>query len=54
MALVDLLTQHYKRLVTLVVLLLFPLLVRLQLKIFNKKRSGVESTLIANNARNYY
>ncbi|GAP74032.1 mechanosensitive ion channel family protein [Pseudoalteromonas sp. MM17-2] len=40
MALVDLLTQHYKWLVTLVVLLLFPLLVRLQLKIFNKTIRG--------------
>ncbi len=40
MSLLDLVTQNYKWVVTLTVVLLFPLLVRLQIKIFNKTVRG--------------
>ncbi|WP_462159244.1 mechanosensitive ion channel domain-containing protein [Pseudoalteromonas sp. GB56] len=40
MSLLDLVTQNYKWVVTLTVILLFPLLVRLQIKIFNKTVRG--------------
>ncbi|MEO2268099.1 mechanosensitive ion channel domain-containing protein [Pseudoalteromonas pernae] len=40
MSLLDLVTQNYKWVVTLTVIILFPLLVRLQIKIFNRTVRG--------------